>query len=97
MNSYIYILSLSERLYDDNAWTSEDEKAINDHFNRIKADYGAKKIIHVGRTVDPKNGGFGLVIFHADSLEEAIKYANLDPAVLGGQMTVKVFPYELIF
>ena len=95
--TYVYVLSLCKRLYDDSAWTDEDNLAVNRHFHRIKEDYENGKIIHVGRTTDPKNDGFGLVVFQAKNLEEAHLYMKNDPAILGGQMTGKVFEYKVVF
>lgn len=94
---YIYVLKLCERLYDDASWTDEDNIAVERHFHRIKEDYEKGKIIHVGRTTDPKNDGFGLVVFQADDLEEANQYMENDPAIIGGQMTGKVFEYKVVF
>jgi uncharacterized protein YciI len=96
MNTYIYVLKLSERLYDEQAWTKSDEQAVQAHFNRIKADFELGKIIHVGRTENPNQDGFGLVIFKANSLEEANAFMNADPAVIGKQMSATVFPYKQI-
>lgn len=96
MNTYIYVLKLSERLYDDQAWTTFDNEVVNDHFMRIKKDFESGKILHVGRTEDPTNGGFGLVVFKAKSLDEALLYMNTDPAVIHKQMTATLYPYKHI-
>ncbi|MCF7931039.1 MAG: hypothetical protein K9L02_05990 [Acholeplasmataceae bacterium] len=97
MNYYIYVLKLSERLYDDNAWTKEDEAIINEHFFRLKKDYEAGKIIHVGRTEDPRNDGFGLVVYFAQDDKEAEKYMLDDPAVIHRLMTASYQPYRAVF
>lgn len=97
MNTYIYVLKLSKRLQEEHAWTQNDEDALKAHFDRIKKDHQSGKIIHVGRTENPNQDGFGLVVFKANSLEEAIDYMNADPAVMGKQMSATVFPYKHIF
>ena len=97
MNTYVYVLKLSERLYDNQAWTSEDNASVNAHFHRIQADFNQGKIIHVGRTENPTHDGFGIVVFKANSIEDAIQYMNDDPAVKNQQMTAQLFPYKHIF
>lgn len=97
MNTYIYVLKLSKRLQDEDARTKSDENALEAHFDRIKKDHQSGKIIHVGRTENPNQDGFGLVVFKANTLEEAIDYMNADPAVMGKQMSATVFPYKHIF
>ena len=97
MKTYIYVLKLSERLYEDSAWTKEDNEAVESHFLRLKEDFFKGFILHVGRTEDPKNDGFGIVIFHASSIEEAEDYMLKDPAVIGKQMTATLFEYKSVF
>lgn len=79
MKTYMYILKLSERLFLDSAWTDEDNLAINNHFLRLKNDFTKGIVLHVGRTEDPKNDGFGFVVFVAENDELAEKYMNKDP------------------
>ncbi len=97
MKTYMYKLTLVERLFEDDAWTEEDNKWVNDHFLRLKKDYELGKVIHVGRTEDPKGEGFGLVIFMAENNEDALRYMQEDPAVKHGQMTAMVMPYKVVF
>jgi len=96
MQTFIYVLKLIPRLYDDNAWSENDIKIIDEHFNRIKKDIKSSKIIHVGRTLDTKDNGFGLVVFYAEDIEEALTYAHSDPAVLNGIMEVSCQAYKVV-
>ncbi|HAX03826.1 MAG: hypothetical protein A2Y45_08095 [Tenericutes bacterium GWC2_34_14] len=97
MKTFIYQLKLDPRLYDNHAWTDEGKKAVECHYIRLKEDFEKGIIIHVGRTEDPTYDGFGIVVFNALSIEEAKAYMLDDPAVKGGQMTAKVFPYKQAF
>lgn len=97
MKEYIYILKLIPRLYDDNNWTEEDNLMIDKHYNRIKTDFYNNKIIHVGRTIDPANGGFGLVIYYAENDQKAEEYMLQDPAVEAKIMTATYHEYKVIF
>jgi len=97
MNTYCYVLKLVERLFDDDAWTNEDNSAVEKHYLRIKSDYEAGKILHVGRTLSDIKNGFGLVVFKSEDILSATKYMNEDPAIMNGQMTGNVFEYKIIF
>ncbi|MDD3712253.1 MAG: hypothetical protein PHZ28_02020 [Candidatus Izemoplasmatales bacterium] len=97
MKAYVYVLKLIPRLLDDNNWTDEDNLIIDKHYNRIKTDYFNNKIIHVGRTVDPTNEGFGLVIYYAENDQEAEEYMLQDPAVEAKIMTATRYEYKVIF
>lgn len=95
MNTYIYVLKLIPRLYNDESWTKEDESIVMDHFNKLKEDHENKKVILAGRTDKTDEDGFGIVIFKAADISEATAYMNSDPAVANGIMTAKVQKYHI--
>ena len=95
--TYIYILKLVDRLYNDDKWTVEDNQIVEQHFLRLKKDYDNGKIIHVGRTTDPYKEGFGVVVFNAENDEVAKQYMLNDPAVKNGQMTAICKEYKVVF
>jgi len=95
--TYIYVLKLNKDYYDEDAWTDEVNQIVEAHFIRLKDDYEKGKVIHVGRTEDPKNEGFGIVIYHADNDQDAKDYMENDPAVLVGLMTASYQPYKVAF
>ncbi|MGD9761314.1 MAG: hypothetical protein AB7U52_02625, partial [Candidatus Izemoplasmatales bacterium] len=97
MKTYIYILKLIPRLFDDNNWTDSDDLIIEKHFNRIKTDYFNNKIIHVGRTINPANDGFGMVVYYAENDQEAEEYMLLDPAVEAKIMTATYREYKVFY
>ncbi len=92
---FIYLLRLVERLHSDSAWTKADEETIGRHFRHLKAATEQGQAIVVGRTKEPGDKTFGLVIFEADNAEAARAFAESDPAVAGGVMTVEVRPFSL--
>jgi uncharacterized protein YciI len=94
--TYVYVLRLAERLHDDKAWTPTDEKAVGAHFLRLKEDTAARKVVFAGRTMEPGDKTMGLVVFEAANDAEAKAYAESDPAVSGGVMTVTVHPFALV-
>lgn len=93
---FIYLLRLVERLHADTGWTKADEEIIGQHFRRLKAATEAGQAIVVGRTMEAGDKTFGLVIYEADNAEAAQAFAESDPAVVGGIMTVEVRPFALV-
>jgi uncharacterized protein len=93
---FIYLLHLVERLHTDSGWTKADEEIIGKHFRHLKAATEKGEAIVVGRTLEPGDKTFGLVIFQADNLDAARTFAESDPAVVGGVMTVEVRPFSLV-
>jgi len=94
---YIYVLKLNPDYYDEDVWTDEVNQIIEAHFLRLKNDFETGKVIHVGRTENPKDDGFGLVIYHADSDLEAKLYMENDPAIKEGIMTGTYQKYKVVF
>jgi uncharacterized protein YciI len=94
--TFVYVLHLVTRLHDDNAWTKEDGEVIGRHFQRLKEATGAGTVVFVGRTTDSGDKAFGLVVFEAAGADEAKAFADSDPAVTGGIMTVDVHPFALV-
>jgi uncharacterized protein YciI len=93
---FIYLLRLVERLHDDAAWTKADEETVGRHFRHLKAATESGQAIVVGRTLEAGDKTFGLVIFEADDADAARAFAESDPAVVAGVMTVEVRPFALV-
>lgn len=93
---FIYLLHLVERLHTDKGWTKADEEIVGKHFRHLKAATEQGQAIVVGRTLEPGDKTFGLVIFEADDITAARSFAESDPAVIGGVMTVEVRPFSLV-
>lgn len=95
MKEYIYILKLIKRLWDEHAWTEDDEHLVSEHFMRLKRDSESGKVLLAGKTDNEDKFSLGLVIFKAENYNDAMDYAESDPAVKGGIMTVECMPYRL--
>lgn len=93
---FIYLLRLVERLHNDSAWTKADEETVGRHFRHLKAATEQGQAIVVGRTKEFGDKTFGLVIFEADNADAARTFAESDPAVVSGVMTVEVRPFALV-
>ncbi|AUD62884.1 hypothetical protein BK010_04520 [Tenericutes bacterium MO-XQ] len=94
---YIYVLKFNPDYYDEDVWTDEVNQIIDAHFQRLKSDYEKGKVIHVGRTENPKDEGFGLVIYHADDDQDAKHYMENDPAIKNKIMTGTYQRYKVVF
>jgi uncharacterized protein YciI len=83
------------RYHDDSAWDKEASDSVRRHFLRLQADAKAGKVVLAGRTREPNESTLGLVIFRADTLEDAQQYLAEDPAVVAGVMQFEVRPYAI--
>lgn len=91
--TFIYVLRLSPRFHDESAWTKEDHATAQRHFERLKAAAEHGPVILAGRTEEPADKTFGIVIFEAPDATAARAFMENDPAVKGGLMTADLHPY----
>jgi uncharacterized protein len=92
---FVYVLRLVPRLHDDNAWSDEDKKAAGRHFAHLTAATKAGQVVLAGRTLEPGDKTFGLVIFEAADADAARAFMNSDPAVVEKIMTAEMHPYAV--
>jgi len=89
---FIYVLRLVPRLYEDSAWTKEDEAVLKRHFARFQETIKSGQLIVAGRTSEPGDETFGIAIFEVPDEDAARKFMQEDPAVAGGLMTAELHP-----
>lgn len=92
---YLYLLRLEKSMQDSTAWTPDKSKIVQEHFMRLQKMLSEGTLILAGRTQVSFDKTIGIVVFEADSFEEAKLIAENDPAVKGKIMTVEVFPYAV--
>jgi uncharacterized protein YciI len=92
---FLYVLRLAPRLHDDSAWTDADKAAVSRHFAQLKEATARGRVILAGRTLEPGDRTFGLVIFEARDEAEARRFMESDPAVVAGVMTATLHPYAV--
>ncbi|MBC8479786.1 MAG: hypothetical protein H8D46_04920, partial [FCB group bacterium] len=78
---FLYQLKLIPRLLDESNWTEEENRIVEKHFRHLKNLVKNGVVLHAGRTSLMDEDGFGIVIFQADSEEDAHEIMNSDPAV----------------
>ncbi len=65
------------------------------HYDYLQALNQRGVVFMAGRTLDPAQGVFGIVILAAPSAAEARVVMEGDPAVQSGVMLAELFPYRL--
>ncbi len=75
--------------------TPEEDAIIGEHFARLKALTARGVMLLAGRTQDNSPRTFGIVIFQADSQEQAVESMNSAPAVQQGIMRAQLFPFRI--
>jgi len=97
LKQFLYVLRLTPRLHDDKAWTDADQAAIKAHVGHLKAATDRGQLLLAGRTLEPGDKTFGLVVFHAPDEANARAFMNADPAVVSKIMTAELHPYHVAF
>jgi uncharacterized protein len=95
VQQYLYLLRVAPALHDQARWTAADNDAVSRHFARLSAAAKTGQVIFAGRTTEPLDTTFGLVVFEAESVEAAREFMESDPAVVAGVMTATLHPYAL--
>ena len=99
MRDYIYILNLVPKFRDKANWGEKENGILQEHYDRLERQTKRGTVKYVGRTDLPTSNesNFGLVVFEAESDTMAELFAQADPAVMQGLMTVKCFPFKKVF
>ena len=93
---FVYVLKLTPRLLDAKNWTEKDEQIVGRHFRRLQQMHKEGRVILAGRTLNESDPSqFGVVIFEADSEDEARKVMEADDAVKEQIMTAQLFPFSV--
>jgi uncharacterized protein YciI len=95
VQQYVYVLRVAPALHDQAKWTQADNDAVSRHFARLSAATKAGQVIFAGKTSEPLDVTFGLVVFEAEDAEAARQFMEGDPAVVAGVMTATLHPYAL--
>ena len=93
--TYVYVLRLAARLHAESSWTDDDRAAVGRHFQYLSHATDRGQVLLAGRTSEPFDRTFGLVIFDAQSESAAREFMHSDPAVVAGVMTATLHPYSI--
>ncbi len=75
--------------------TAEESARVSEHFAYLKDLTHRGTVLLAGRTQNEDDATFGIVLFEADSMEEAETIMRRDPAVHAGVFQAELFPYEI--
>lgn len=93
---FIYVLKLTPRLLDEKGWTERDRQIVGRHFRRLQRLHKEGRVLLAGRTLNETDPGqFGVVVFEADSEQEARGLMEADDAVKEKIMTAQLFPFSV--
>ena len=70
----------------------KEEAIVSAHFERLEKALGEGNLILAGPSLD---GEFGIIIFRAQSREQAEEFVKNDPAVNKGIMTAELHPFRV--
>ncbi len=91
---YIYVFDpvRPEMVTDPDAWTKEEIQIAERHYTYLKQATEAGTVLLAGRSLDEQ--GPAVVIFEADSEDEARRFMESDPFVSGGLMRANLHPFR---
>ncbi|MCA1618569.1 MAG: YciI family protein [Acidobacteria bacterium] len=93
---FVYVLKLSPRLLDEKNWTERDKQIVGRHFRRLQQMQKDGRLILAGKTLDDADPSqFGVVVFEAETEEEARGVMEADDAVKEKIMTARLFPFRV--
>lgn len=92
---FIYVLRPISKLIEPANWTDRDNEIVARHFKRLQGFLKEDRLILAGRSLNNDPSTFGIVIFEANSEDEAREIMETDPAVTGKIMTAVLFPYRV--
>lgn len=91
---FIYVIDpvRPELITDPDAWTEQDLQIAEEHFTYLRDATEKGTVILAGRSLDGK--GPAVVIFEAESDQEARRFMENDPFVAGGLMRASLHPFR---
>ena len=90
MSEWLCLIRPPRPTFMDDA-TPEEEQAMRDHFAYLTSLLDAGRLILAGPSLDPP---FGIIVFEAESEEEARRLVEGDPSVAAGVQTPELHPFR---
>ncbi|MEO8123913.1 MAG: YciI family protein [Burkholderiales bacterium] len=92
---FIYILRVAPRFQDVREWTDKEAAVVARHFERLSKATAEGQVILAGRTTEGLDATFGIVVFEAETLDQARAFMQSDPVVAAGLMSATLHPYAV--
>ncbi len=77
------------------ASTPEEDAIVSKHFSYLQALVAKGDVLLAGRTLNTDETSHGLVVFVADSQDQARYLMENDPAVSAGVFQAELFPFSI--
>jgi len=75
--------------------TPEEDGIVGDHFRYLESLAQRDTVLLAGRTLNTDETSFGIVVFVAESEDDARRIVDADPAVRAGVFRADLFPYRI--
>ena len=75
--------------------TPEEEQVVSEHFTYLKELTDQGVVLLAGRTLNNDPNTFGIVVFRANSEEDAKRLVENDPAVKHRVMQAEIYPFKI--
>lgn len=95
MNQYLYHIQPTRMEMLTEGPTAHEGELVGQHFEYLKGLMAQGRLILAGRTQTTDPDGLGIIIFKADSDDDAQAIVDGDPAVANGVFRAKLFPYRV--
>jgi uncharacterized protein YndB with AHSA1/START domain/uncharacterized protein YciI len=95
MREYIMVIRPTRPAMLD-APTPAESQLVAEHFSYLKDLHARGKTHLIGRCMDPAPGGFGVIIFSAESEADARALVAGDPAVRGNVFQAELHPFRIV-
>lgn len=95
MNEYLYHIQPTRLAMLTEGAAPEEEELVSQHFAYLQGLLAQGKLILAGRTQHAGDDTFGVIIFRSESDEAARQIVENDPAVKGGVMRARLYPYRV--
>jgi uncharacterized protein len=91
MEEFVYLIRPVRKDFIE-TMTEEESGVMKRHFDYLNALLSEEKLILAGPCLD---GAFGIVVFRAETMNDAREIMVNDPAVLHGLMSAEIHPYRV--
>lgn len=95
MNQFLYFLKPTRLGMVADGPTPEEAETVSRHFAYLQDLTEKGVMILVGRTQNSDESTFGIAIFEAENESAARRIMENDPAVAGGVMSARLYPYKV--
>jgi uncharacterized protein YciI len=95
MPEYLYRIQPTRAGMLSEGATPDETAIVSRHYDYLSALADRAVVVLAGRTLTTDERSFGIVIFRAESDDEARSIVENDPAVKAGVMRAELYPYRI--